>query len=809
MIGVVYDKAVGKHDGKMKNKRYFRCEEKHGVLEKASNFSSVGNDNFSKNNQRSRISRIEIPGTRYQVYKEKMRQSYLKSSNEAPYNDVTFLIGKSESKFCAMRAPFAIFSDVFESMFYGNFSEGQRRTSVNKEKIQGQKNGKNIVNRTGNSNDNGNGNGNSVIRIPDISVDAFLFLRDYVYGLEPIIDESNVINILYLSIKYMIKCIENDCMLFIAKNSWKSTKQVVSLLLQLYNYGLYDLMDELLNLISQDLVRKLFNDFIQSTKELFKLPAKVVSILISNDQFGTSEESIYEFCQTYVVHFLARKQQKLNQINKAREEASAASTAQQENETKKEQSRSDCRPTYSRIKTPKQSDLEKTLLHQNSQNKLNIAQNAIECLRYFKYDIRYRLMDIEYFKAHILSTKILSQQEYDYILKHFEENKNKNKTEKNENENESEYENENFQLLLNNRMRTYRYPLDESTIGLRIDEFTKMFKLVPNAFKLQWNLKYYGCYDETNGQIDGNTSGGNSSDNEHEHEHLSDMENGIDNGDENRTGNGSVRRNRRPRLGSDVNGTYDSEVDHGNCHMDDSYDNFTFSYNRSRADKNYFSDNNDNINNRYNSDSFSDDEENGDHNNDEMQDLEDESKEQMGPDEKNKNKSKRKRKSDANKLDEFSESDRFLTNNSTIVLLFIENGSIFGGYADSSEITKSFADSLLFELSTMKRKKSFLFGLRNNNKTQSFQCNFSKNKNIRFTINKNHCGNVNINDLKFENEKSKENTLLKLYGKNTNDFIVKKYEIWELCKDPRQTHSHGHNHTHTHQKRSRKTKRVT
>ena len=94
MIGVVYDKPVGKHDGIMKNKRYFRCSPKHGVLEKASHFESI-----LPEIGRRRKQTVEIPGTRFQVYKEKMRQSYQKSQNDAPYNDVTFLIGKNENRF--------------------------------------------------------------------------------------------------------------------------------------------------------------------------------------------------------------------------------------------------------------------------------------------------------------------------------------------------------------------------------------------------------------------------------------------------------------------------------------------------------------------------------------------------------------------------------------------------------------------------------------------------------------------------------------------------------------------------------------
>ena len=49
------------------------------------------------------------------------------------------------------------------------------------------------------------------IKIPDIKPVAFKFLLKYVNGLNPTISNDDVVDLLYLSKKYLIKAIENAC----------------------------------------------------------------------------------------------------------------------------------------------------------------------------------------------------------------------------------------------------------------------------------------------------------------------------------------------------------------------------------------------------------------------------------------------------------------------------------------------------------------------------------------------------------------------------------------------------------------------
>ena len=49
------------------------------------------------------------------------------------------------------------------------------------------------------------------IKIPDITSNAFDFLIKYVYGLNPTISNENVVDVLYLGKKYLIKPIEVAC----------------------------------------------------------------------------------------------------------------------------------------------------------------------------------------------------------------------------------------------------------------------------------------------------------------------------------------------------------------------------------------------------------------------------------------------------------------------------------------------------------------------------------------------------------------------------------------------------------------------
>lgn len=58
-----------------------------------------------------------------------------------------------------------------------------------------------------NSNDIDNG-----IKIPDVTPNAFDFLIKYIHGLNPTVTKENVVDILYLSKKYLIQTIENACL---------------------------------------------------------------------------------------------------------------------------------------------------------------------------------------------------------------------------------------------------------------------------------------------------------------------------------------------------------------------------------------------------------------------------------------------------------------------------------------------------------------------------------------------------------------------------------------------------------------------
>ena len=105
----------------------------------------------------------------------------------------------------------------------------------------------------------------SEIKIPDITPIAFDFLIKYIYGLNPNINNNNkykldnITDILYLSKKYLIKSIENECIKILQTyfNEMKSIDQIFNCLNRLYSLGL-NVCDTLLLLDKTDITHFVF-----------------------------------------------------------------------------------------------------------------------------------------------------------------------------------------------------------------------------------------------------------------------------------------------------------------------------------------------------------------------------------------------------------------------------------------------------------------------------------------------------------------------------------------------------------------------
>ena len=80
----------------------------------------------------------------------------------------------------------------------------------------------------------------STVYIPDVSVEAFRWFLHFVSGLKPKIKSNITVDLLYLSNKYMMKQLEQDCLgkLKSMFKEFESMNQMMNVLVDIYNHGL-------------------------------------------------------------------------------------------------------------------------------------------------------------------------------------------------------------------------------------------------------------------------------------------------------------------------------------------------------------------------------------------------------------------------------------------------------------------------------------------------------------------------------------------------------------------------------------------
>jgi len=144
---------------------------------------------------------LESHSYAFKGVKSFVTQNYeeLQNQNSNQFCDTIFCIGNELStnneiqEFQVIGALFAIHSKVFANMLFGKMQESQL----------------NPISKT-KTNININTN-KKYVEINDITPNTFKYLISFCYGLNPIINESNVVNILYSANKYLINPLKQAC----------------------------------------------------------------------------------------------------------------------------------------------------------------------------------------------------------------------------------------------------------------------------------------------------------------------------------------------------------------------------------------------------------------------------------------------------------------------------------------------------------------------------------------------------------------------------------------------------------------------
>ena len=139
-------------------------------------------------------------------------------------NDVTFVIGNEESgieRFDCIRALIAVHSHIFARMLCGGMIESNLKEII----------------------------------IHDVSPIAFDWYKKYCYGLNPSINETNIVSLFHFSDKYCIGTMYNSCISYVCKvacptdsiSTSDSMSTFISIIYQLLNKNLMSVVDYIFN----------------------------------------------------------------------------------------------------------------------------------------------------------------------------------------------------------------------------------------------------------------------------------------------------------------------------------------------------------------------------------------------------------------------------------------------------------------------------------------------------------------------------------------------------------------------------------
>ena len=180
---------------------------------------------------------------------------------EEELHDVVFVVGKdyeTQQTFYGIRALFAIHSPVLRRMLYGSMMESRLENKV---------------------------------YINDCTVSAFSFIQEFFYGLNPILNESIIVDVLYVSKKYLITELEQGCIEYIS--SIKNIESVLKILSKLYKLSLCDVC---LSILSRHRLMVNQSHKIWKSKTLLTLPKEIIIKLLQLSCADIKEETIWESC---------------------------------------------------------------------------------------------------------------------------------------------------------------------------------------------------------------------------------------------------------------------------------------------------------------------------------------------------------------------------------------------------------------------------------------------------------------------------------------------------------------------------------
>ena len=179
---------------------------------------------------------------------------------DASICDVTFKIGRNKKEFHAVKALFAMKSEPFKKLL---FIEQESKSDK------------------------------TIISLPDITENAFTFLRDYFYGLKATLSCEHIGDLLYAVIKYAPNPLEKICTDYI--NNIKDISQLISVISSLYKHKhlLSKVTEQIVshnNLLTENAKKVILSDN-------FKLlPQDLLIEILKFDEIYIKEEEIYQRC---------------------------------------------------------------------------------------------------------------------------------------------------------------------------------------------------------------------------------------------------------------------------------------------------------------------------------------------------------------------------------------------------------------------------------------------------------------------------------------------------------------------------------
>ena len=222
--------------------------------------------------------------------------------------DVVFKV--KDKTFFGVSGIFAAFSPVFEKMLFGSMIESQVGSYIISDSLDtnvSPTRKKNDEVNTNNDNEGLDDDDNDIninattssdsrkcVVITDVEPKAFEFLQQYIYLQKPLMNNDLVVDVLYLSQKYLIKDVEKLCLSHI-----KNVSDInITLLFISTMINKYKMIDESNKLLKKHKIFSSSKSLVKTLKSKnFKyLPFSMIEAILKSDILHIKEEIIWQKC---------------------------------------------------------------------------------------------------------------------------------------------------------------------------------------------------------------------------------------------------------------------------------------------------------------------------------------------------------------------------------------------------------------------------------------------------------------------------------------------------------------------------------